>query len=84
MAIKNNATSQTASSNSRTATAFLNLSVIDKSGKEHRLNNGVALYANVGLDAAIIEKFTNDPEAELTLKVRDLRLNVPSEQTFDL
>ena len=57
------------------AAGFANLSVVDTEGREHRLQNGVALFDSKRVDRSILNRYraaeeAGEEEFELTFKVR--------------
>jgi hypothetical protein len=51
----------------KTADAFLNISIVDQDGKSHRLNKGIPLNANKGLEGQLIKLLTENPDYKLEL-----------------
>lgn len=79
-----NAVKPATTSNTNPATAFMNVAVVGKDGVAHQMRTGLALYASNKLDAAIIAKFANDPEATLEIKVTSVRSNSSATEDYDL
>ena len=52
------------------ADAWLNVSVTDKNGRQHRLGKiGIGLYQSRAVDAAFMKKMKEDPDFLATLEV---------------